>query len=153
MLNAAKRSAQSGQIVSTTDKESHGVSGEIEYTKVANGQNVHLPTRREQRTYMIGKMYEARKNSHGNHAERGEDGKYLSRQNGDLGEGKTSVAIAKELGIGQKTVERSEKFAKGVDALKQVSPEAADKVHTFLNALHCHLSYCHAVMDVTDVPI
>lgn len=82
----------------------------------------------EQRTYMIGKMYEARKHSHGNHAERGEDGKYLSRQNGDLGSGKTSVAIAKELGVGQKTVERAEKFAKGIDALKQVSPGAADKI-------------------------
>jgi len=40
------------------------------------------------------------------------------------------VAIAKELGVGQKTVERAEKFAKGVDALKEVSPEAADKVPT-----------------------
>lgn len=77
---------------------------------------------------MIGKMYECRKHSHGNHAERGEDGKYLSRQNGDLGSGKTSVAIAKELGVGQKTVERAEKFAKGIDALKQVSKDAADKV-------------------------
>lgn len=84
----------------------------------------------EQRTYMIGKMYEARKNSHGNHAERGEDGKYLSAQNGHLGERRVrqDEVIGRELGIGHNTVRRAEKFAKGVDALKQVSPEAAEKV-------------------------
>lgn len=81
----------------------------------------------EQRTYMIGKMYEARKQSFGNHADRGDDGKYLKRQNDALG-GKTSIQIAKEIGVGQKTVERAEKFAKGVDALREVSPEAADMV-------------------------
>ena len=84
----------------------------------------------EQRTYMIGKMYEARKNSHGNNAERGEDGKYLSAQNGHLGERRVrqDEVIGKELGIGHNTVRRAEKFAKGVDTLKQVSQEAADKV-------------------------
>lgn len=81
----------------------------------------------EQRTYMIGKMYEARKQSCGNHADRGDDGKYLKRQNDALG-GKTSIQIAKEIGVGQKTVERAEKFTKGVDALREVSSEAADKV-------------------------
>lgn len=81
----------------------------------------------EQRTYMIGKMYEARKQSYGNHADRGDDGKYLKRQSDALG-GKTSIQIAKEIGVGQKTVERAEKFTKGVDALRDVSPEAADKV-------------------------
>ena len=83
-----------------------------------------------QRTYMIGRMYEARKKSLGasdgfrgnQHAE------VVNRQNGDLPTGKTSVAIAKELGVGQKTVERAEKFAHGVDALQEVSPEAANKV-------------------------
>lgn len=84
----------------------------------------------EQRTYMIGKMYEARKNSHGNHAERGEDGKYLSAQNGHLGECRVrqDEVIGKELGIGHNTVRRAEKFAKGIDALRNVAPEVADKV-------------------------
>ena len=85
----------------------------------------------EQRTYMIGKMYEARKQSQGGNREtqHDENGRFTaSSQNGALRNGKTSVAIAKELGVGQKTVERAEKFAKGIDALKQVSPGAADKI-------------------------
>lgn len=81
----------------------------------------------EQRTYMRGKMLESRKKSQGNTtSDRGESGRFQRRQNGAFG--KTSVAIAKELGIGQKTVERAEQFAKGVDTLREVSPEAADKV-------------------------
>lgn len=82
----------------------------------------------EQRTYMIGKMYEARKRTE---AFKGNQhtSNFGGRQNGaDQIKGKTSIAIAKELGVGQRTVERAEKFAKGVDALHEVSPEAADKV-------------------------
>ena len=80
---------------------------------------------------MISKMYEARKQSQGGNREtqHDENGRFTaSSQNGALRNGKTSVAIAKELGVGQKTVERAEKFAKGVDVLKQVSKDAADKV-------------------------
>lgn len=73
----------------------------------------------EQRTYMIGKMYEARKQSVGGQI-RG------SAQNGHAI--RTSEQIAKEIGVGKETVKRSEKFSKGVDALREVSPEAADKV-------------------------
>ena len=92
-------------------------------------QTASRPGRRNltenQRTYMIGKMYEARKNSHGNHAERGEDGKYLSAQNGHLGECRVrqDEVIGRELGIGHNTVRRAEKFAKGIDTLRNVAPE------------------------------
>lgn len=82
----------------------------------------------EQRTYMIGKMYEARKKSKGNHGEHGEDGRYLSRQNEDKGPARTARLIADEVGVGRSTVERSERFAKGVDTLRGESPEAADIV-------------------------
>lgn len=77
----------------------------------------------EQRTYMIGKMYEARKKS------RGGDRK-SSLQNDDLGKGPAHTArlIAGEVGVGRSTVERSERFAKGVDTLRGESPEAADIV-------------------------
>ena len=75
----------------------------------------------EQKTYMIGKMYEARKQAHGGQIPR-------SRQNDDTLKGRTSEQIANELNIGRKTVERSEKFAKGVDALKENNPEAAEMV-------------------------
>lgn len=84
----------------------------------------------EQRAYTIGKMYEARKQSKGNNAERGSDGKYLMGQN-DLSGDKTkstAEAIGRELGIGEQTVKRYEKFSKGVDALREINPATADKV-------------------------
>lgn len=84
----------------------------------------------EQRTYMIGKMYEARKNTQGGN--RGNQyTKVAGAQNGHMANDRRirqDEVIGKELGIGHNTVRRAEKFAKGVDALKQVSPEAAEKV-------------------------
>lgn len=84
----------------------------------------------EQRTYMIGKMYEARKKSHG--ASDGFRGnKMVSSQNANLPNGRTprtDEIIGKELGVNHSTVVRAEKFAKGVDALRKLSPESADKV-------------------------
>lgn len=77
----------------------------------------------EQRMMILGKMYEARKNSHG--GERGK--KYgASAQSGHMA--RTAEVIAKELGIGKETVKRAEKFAKGVDAIRAVSPAAAEKI-------------------------
>lgn len=83
----------------------------------------------EQRTYMIGKMYEARKKSVGEHVGN-QYTKMESLQNDDIpnGSAKTARTIAKELGVGRSTVERSERFAKGVDTLRGESPEAADIV-------------------------
>jgi len=42
--------------------------------------------------------------------------------------GKTAQKIADENGIGYGSVFRAEKFAKGIDALREISPAAADKV-------------------------
>lgn len=79
----------------------------------------------EQRTMVIGKLYEARKKTIGGN--RGnQHTKLPGVQNGPLP--KTAEIIADELGIGQNTVKRAEKFAKGVDALRKQSPDAADKV-------------------------
>ena len=76
----------------------------------------------EQRTYMIGKMYEARKKSIGGDRK-------SSRQNDDLKRGrKTKDIIGEEVGESGSTVERAEHFARGIDALRDVSPKAADKV-------------------------
>ena len=86
----------------------------------------------EQRTYTIGKMYEARKKSVG--APVGNTNAKQSAQNGPIvstTDKKThgvSGEMAIELNIARNTVRRSEHFAKGVDALREVSPEAADKV-------------------------
>ena len=84
----------------------------------------------EQRTYMIGKMYEARKNSQGGdrRSEEFSNGQNVhlkdrrEQRNGTAGE------IGKEYNMDGRSVRRAEKFAKGVDALKQVSLDAADKV-------------------------
>lgn len=82
----------------------------------------------EQRTVLIGKMYEARKNSVG--GDRGNQyTKEASAQNEHMAKpGRTADAIAEELGIGKETVKRAEKFSKGIDALKEENPEAAEKV-------------------------
>ena len=84
----------------------------------------------EQRAYTIGKMYEARKKSKGNNAERGDDGKYLIAQKDPSGDTSksTAAAIGREVGLAEPTVKRKAEFAKGVDALREVSPEAAEKV-------------------------
>ena len=80
----------------------------------------------QQRAYMIGKMYEARKNARGYSYERAEDGTYLKPQNG--GTGSTAESIATELGIGRNTVDRNANYAKGIDAIREASPETADKI-------------------------
>lgn len=84
----------------------------------------------EQKTYMIGKMYEARKKSVGGNGSN-QHKKEQFHQNDEIaikGNNATAKKIAAELGIGKATVERAEKFAKGVDAIKDISPEAAEKV-------------------------
>ena len=86
----------------------------------------------EQREYTIGKMYEARKNSIGNTTStRNSDGTFQCIQSGYIGSDKSnrvSDQIAGELNIGKGTVLRAQQFAKSVDALRKVNPEAADKV-------------------------
>lgn len=75
----------------------------------------------EQRKYMIGKMYEARKHSHGGDRK-------SSVHNAQLMPETTSKSVGKDAGVNESTVRRSEKFAHGVDIIREQSPEAADKV-------------------------
>jgi hypothetical protein len=82
----------------------------------------------EQKTYLLGKLYEARKKTQGTNNQFVQ-AKNENRQNDAFQpKGKTSIIIAKEQGVGQKTVERAEHFAKGLDAIAEVSKEAADKI-------------------------
>lgn len=78
----------------------------------------------EQKTALIGEAYKAQKMSVGNHAERGADGRYLSRQNEDLGFKKTKDVIAKSFNVGSSTVERAEHFLDGLksEMVKTTSP-------------------------------
>lgn len=85
----------------------------------------------EQKTYMIGKMYEARKKSVGNRtSERNADGSFQCVQNANNGgrTPRTNEILGKELGINPSTVTRAEHFAKGVDALRKQNDKAAEKV-------------------------
>lgn len=91
----------------------------------------------EQKKYMIGKMYEARKQSAGNKTSaRNADGTFQSGQNVHNGESLskrevkdgTAGEIGKEIGVDGRTVRRAEKFAKGVDAIREEFPETADRI-------------------------
>lgn len=79
----------------------------------------------EQKIYLMGKRNEAEKLAVGANQHTHDEGV----QNGPARpKGKTAQRIADEYGVGYGTVIRAEEFAKGVDALRTVSPEAADKV-------------------------
>lgn len=80
----------------------------------------------EQRTVLIGRMAQARMRTHGGDR-RSEE--FSSGQNDALKKPeRTRDVIAKELGIGTRTVDRAVQFTKGIDALREASAEAADKV-------------------------
>ena len=78
----------------------------------------------EQKTYLLGKLYEARKQTRGGTG--ANQYNVQNRQNGDSAKGRTVIQIAKEQGVGQKTVERAEHFAKGLDAIREVHKKAYD---------------------------
>ena len=86
----------------------------------------------KQKDYMIGKMYEARKNTSafkGNqYTGQSGDGQNVHNQTRREQQDGTAGQIGKEVGVDGRTVRRAGKFAQGVDALKAVSPEAAKKV-------------------------
>ena len=85
----------------------------------------------EQRTYTIGKMYEARKNTSafkGNQYTIVGSGQNVQNQSRREQRNGTSGEIGKDVGMDGRSVRRAEKFSKGVDALREVSHAAADKV-------------------------
>lgn len=71
----------------------------------------------EQKTYILGKLYEVRKQRYGGDRK-------SSLQNEDLKPGsRTAAIVAREQGVGQSTVERAEHFVKGIDKAAEVDPE------------------------------
>ena len=85
-----------------------------------------------QRRYAVGKMYECRKKSVGaptgnENAQKqsGQNDRIVSRRETKDG---TAGQIGKDVGMSEKNVRRAAAFARGVDALRKVSPEAADAV-------------------------
>lgn len=88
----------------------------------------------EQRTYLIGKMYEARKHATGGaqngnqfaskkHA--GENCRHVSRKITKQG---TAGEIARELGTGERTVRDAEQYSKGIDAIRIISSNTASDI-------------------------
>ena len=77
----------------------------------------------EQKTYLLGKQYEAQKMTQGTNNQYVQ-AKSESPQNGAFQKRslRTSQIIAKEHGVGKNTVERAEHFAKGLDEADRVSP-------------------------------
>lgn len=83
----------------------------------------------EKKTVLLGKMYSARKRSHG--GDRGNQyTKVASDQSGHLATGRIKEQIAKEYGVGQGTVQRAEIYANGIDAIREEDPELADEILT-----------------------
>nr|AHF27187.1 hypothetical protein [uncultured bacterium Contig1777] len=83
-----------------------------------------------QRTFLLGKLYEARKHAVGNPGERNANGTFQCAQNEHIGPTRFSEQIAQEQGVGKETVKRAEKYAKGLDAIQREDPELADSSRT-----------------------
>lgn len=79
-----------------------------------------------QQDYILGKRYEAQKNIN-----KFKGNQYTGGGQNDADQtprGRTREILAAQEGIGFRTVERNEKFAKGIDAVREVSPGLADKL-------------------------
>lgn len=82
----------------------------------------------EQRTYLLGKLYESRKRSKG-----ASDGFRGNQHTNVVKEEKlllpnTAEQIGAEVGVSHDTVKKAEKFSNGVDAIRGLSPAAADTI-------------------------
>lgn len=85
----------------------------------------------EQKTALIGEAYKAQKMTHGGNTARVHDdnGRFTSsRQIGDLRKEKTRNIIARNFGVGSRTVERAENFVDGLNEAEKVSPGIKDAV-------------------------
>ncbi len=84
----------------------------------------------EQRTCLLGKLYEARKHTRGGQIgntnaskRRDQNDPFVYGTNGGI-----SAQIAYEQNVSQATVKRAEKFAKGIDAIREEDSELAESI-------------------------
>ena len=85
----------------------------------------------EQKTFLLGKLYEARKRVVGNKTSaRNPDGTFQSDQNERNGTryAETADEIADEQKIGAATVKRAGQYAKGIDTIREDDPQLADAI-------------------------
>lgn len=81
----------------------------------------------EQRTYVLGKLYEARKHVRGGTGAN-QYTKVQNPQSGDLAKKRTVDEIAAEQNVGANTVDRAGQYARGIDAIRSDDPELADAI-------------------------
>ena len=89
-----------------------------------------------QRTFLIGKLFEARKHTHGGN--RGNQYTEVAKRKNcvlpndtkDNHENKTAKNIAKEFGVSPRTVDAAFAYSKGIDAIKKEDPNLADDILT-----------------------
>ena len=81
----------------------------------------------DQYRYLLGKLYEARKHTHGG-ARRGNE--FSSSHNGDLKHVRAAEQIASEQHVSKNKVIRAGQYAKGIDAIRETEPEMADRILT-----------------------
>jgi len=114
--------------------QSVGFWGALERTKVLVWVDRNQLGRRnltdEQRAVVIGRLYKTVKQNPILNL------KQFQKENGDRvvnfttrrGSAATAIALAEQLGVSEKTVRNAEKFTDAVEALQEVSPQAAERV-------------------------
>lgn len=82
----------------------------------------------EQRLRLIGQMQENRKKSVGGQVNNTNAEKRIVQNEPIVSTKSTAAQIAEEVGVSESTVKRAEKFSKGIDAIQEVSPDAANRI-------------------------
>lgn len=83
----------------------------------------------EQKTYLIGKQYEAQKMTRGGTGANQYTKEQIHQSDVSAKQRNGNAArIAEEHGLGEQTVVRAEKFAKGIDEVEAAAPGAKDKI-------------------------
>ena len=82
----------------------------------------------EQQAYISGKRYEAEKNLQGRPRVTTPDISNTERNLKDSINGRTREKLAAEFGVGKNRFTKDYNFAKGVDAVREVSPDLAEKI-------------------------
>ena len=80
----------------------------------------------EQRRYLLGRIYERQKKNQVLNLKPFQRGKIYPSEK--VGSHATAKAIAKSAGVSEKTIRSSAKFARALEAVKQISPEAAERI-------------------------
>ena len=85
----------------------------------------------EQKMFLIGKLYESRKHTHGGQIGNQNASKRTDQNDKSVYDNKQGWVvnqIAAEQGVSSATVKRSEAYAKGIEAIREREPELADSI-------------------------